>query len=75
MFWMAPERLSERRYDVRSDVWSLGLSLVEICIGRFPYVGWKTVFDQLKSVVHSDPPFLNANEYYSVDLCNFVNQW
>lgn len=72
---MAPERLSERRYDIRSDVWSLGISLVEICVGHFPYVGWKTVFDQLQSVVHGDPPYLTANDNYSVDLCNFVNQW
>ncbi|CAD5220025.1 unnamed protein product [Bursaphelenchus xylophilus] len=71
--YMAPERLSERKYGIRSDIWSLGISLVEICIGRFPYVGWNTVFDQLQSVVNGDPPYLRAGDY-SVDLCDFVNQ-
>lgn len=34
--YMAPERLQGARYAVSSDVWSLGLSLVELAIGRFP---------------------------------------
>ncbi|KAI3421225.1 Dual specificity mitogen-activated protein kinase kinase 4 [Globodera pallida] len=48
-FYMAPERLTDgKRYDIRSDVWSLGISLVEICIGHFPYVGLNSVFDQFQ---------------------------
>ena len=72
--YMAPERLSERKYGIRSDVWSLGISLVEVCIGHFPYSNWNSVFDQLQAVVHGDPPFLKAGDY-SVELVNFVNRW
>uniref|UniRef100_A0AC34Q5Y8 Protein kinase domain-containing protein n=1 Tax=Panagrolaimus sp. JU765 TaxID=591449 RepID=A0AC34Q5Y8_9BILA len=71
--YMAPERLSERKYGIRSDVWSLGISLVEICIGHFPYLNWNSVFDQLQAVVHGDPPFLQTGDY-SVELVNFVNR-
>jgi serine/threonine protein kinase len=71
--YMAPERLSERRYDIRSDVWSLGISLVEICIGKFPYT-WSTVFEQVQSVVHGDPPYVDVSTGYSIDLVNFVNR-
>lgn len=34
--YMAPERLRGDGYTVQSDVWSFGLSLVELSIGRYP---------------------------------------
>lgn len=34
---MQPERISGDPYTVKSDVWSLGITLVEIAIGRFPF--------------------------------------
>jgi len=49
--YMAPERIdptgSPDKYDVRSDVWSLGISLVELATGKFPYSPWRTPFDQV----------------------------
>ena len=53
--YMAPERIDPQRargYDVRSDVWSLGITLIEISTGRFPYRKWNSVFDQLQQVWH-----------------------
>jgi serine/threonine protein kinase len=41
MFHIAPERIdpefSHKGYDVRSDVWSLGITIMEIATGKFPY--------------------------------------
>ena len=34
--YMAPERLKGSKYTVQSDIWSLGLSLIEMAIGRYP---------------------------------------
>jgi len=34
--YMSPERLQGNHYTVQSDIWSLGLSLVEMAIGRYP---------------------------------------
>lgn len=34
--YMAPERLQGSKYTVQSDIWSLGLSLIEMAIGRYP---------------------------------------
>ncbi len=31
-----PERLEGNQYSVHSDIWSLGLSLIEMAIGRYP---------------------------------------
>ncbi|CAI9733939.1 specificity mitogen-activated kinase kinase 1-like isoform X1 [Octopus vulgaris] len=34
--YMSPERLQGTQYTVQSDIWSVGLSLVEMAIGRYP---------------------------------------
>jgi mitogen-activated protein kinase kinase 1 len=34
--YMSPERLQGTHYSVQSDVWSLGLSLVEMSLGMYP---------------------------------------
>lgn len=37
MWLLQPERISGDPYTVKSDVWSLGITLVELAIGRFPF--------------------------------------
>lgn len=32
-----PERIQGAQYSVKSDVWSLGITLVELALGRFPF--------------------------------------
>jgi mitogen-activated protein kinase kinase 4 len=79
--YMAPERIDPQRargYDVRSDVWSLGITLIELATGRFPYPKWNSVFEQLTQVVHGDPPQLTAvnstnGNKFTMDFINFVN--
>ena len=52
--YMAPERIDPQGnpalYDVRSDVWSFGISMIEVATGKFPYKLWATPFEQLKQV-------------------------
>uniref|UniRef100_A0A3B4FML6 mitogen-activated protein kinase kinase n=1 Tax=Pundamilia nyererei TaxID=303518 RepID=A0A3B4FML6_9CICH len=77
--YMAPERIdpsaSRQGYDVRSDVWSLGITLYELATGRFPYPKWNSVFDQLTQVVKGEPPQLSNSEerQFSPKFTNFVN--
>eukprot|EP00088_Acartia_fossae_P057953 TRINITY_DN6768_c0_g3_i1.p1 TRINITY_DN6768_c0_g3~~TRINITY_DN6768_c0_g3_i1.p1 ORF type:complete len:341 (-),score=69.75 TRINITY_DN6768_c0_g3_i1:951-1973(-) len=66
--YMAPERIdpvtgTPSNYDVRSDVWSFGISMIEIATGRFPYKLWATPFEQLRQVVKEDPPRLPPNQF------------
>ncbi|KAF2841913.1 mitogen-activated protein kinase [Patellaria atrata CBS 101060] len=35
--YMAPERIQGSSYTVKSDVWSVGLTLMELAIGKFPF--------------------------------------
>ncbi|KAJ7496131.1 kinase-like protein [Mycena galericulata] len=47
-------------YTVSSDIWSLGLSIIEIAMGRYPYPPetYSNVFAQLQAIVHGEPPQL-----------------
>ncbi|TFK37259.1 STE/STE7/MEK1 protein kinase [Crucibulum laeve] len=35
--YMSPERIQGAEYSVKSDIWSLGISLIELALGRFPF--------------------------------------
>ncbi len=77
--YMAPERIKGESqnmlgtYTVASDVWSLGLSMVETTQGTYPYPPetYSNVFAQLQAIVHGDPPELPA-ELYSDTARDFV---
>ncbi|XP_045476517.1 dual specificity mitogen-activated protein kinase kinase 6 [Harmonia axyridis] len=75
--YMAPERIDPQgdpsKYDIRSDVWSLGISLIELSTGQFPYPKWGTPFEQLKQVVKDDPPRLPSGEFSS-DFEDFISK-
>ena len=48
----------------------------EMALGRFPYPEWKTVFDQLKSVVEGDPPKLPDDDpRFSDSFKDLIHKW
>ena len=75
--YMAPERIdppnpSRPDYDIRADVWSLGITLVELATGQFPYKDCKTDFEVLTKVLQDDPPLLPRNGGFSMEFRSFV---
>ncbi|XP_078485548.1 mitogen-activated protein kinase kinase [Ciona intestinalis] len=72
--YMAPERIdpaqNQQGYDVKSDVWSLGITMIEVATGDFPYDTWRNPFQQLKQVVEDPSPKLPANTF-SLELDDF----
>ena len=40
--YMSPERINGKPHSFDSDVWSLGLTLAECALGRFPYIDDET---------------------------------
>jgi mitogen-activated protein kinase kinase 7 len=66
--YMAPERIdppnpNNPNYDIRADVWSLGITLVEMAMGHFPYRDCQTDFEVLTKVLQEDPPLLPPNRF------------
>ncbi|KAF8318948.1 Pkinase-domain-containing protein [Clavulina sp. PMI_390] len=47
--YMSPERIQGAKYTVKSDVWSLGISLIELALGRFPFADSDDDSDQDRS--------------------------
>ncbi|XP_077461214.1 dual specificity mitogen-activated protein kinase kinase 7 isoform X1 [Stigmatopora argus] len=75
--YMAPERIdppdpTKPDYDIRADVWSLGISLVELATGQFPYKNCNTDFEVLTKVLQEDPPLLPLSMGFSLDFQSFV---
>ncbi|OBT85818.1 STE/STE7 protein kinase [Pseudogymnoascus sp. 03VT05] len=78
--YMAPERISgggvtqaganpsSGTYSVQSDVWSLGLTIIECAMGRYPYPPetYNNIFSQLSAIVDGDPPDLPAEGYSDI---------
>ncbi|XP_029942672.1 dual specificity mitogen-activated protein kinase kinase 6-like isoform X2 [Salarias fasciatus] len=75
--YMAPERINpetnQKGYSVKSDIWSLGITMVELAILRFPYDSWGTPFQQLKQVVEEPSPQLPADQF-STHFLDFTSQ-
>lgn len=75
--YMAPERINppkgQHGYDIRSDVWSLGITMVELACLKFPYSKWTTPFDQLKAVVEEPSPTIPQDHGYTEGLHQFIS--
>ncbi|KPV75088.1 uncharacterized protein RHOBADRAFT_22069 [Rhodotorula graminis WP1] len=64
--YMAPERIKGESqgavisYSAASDVWSLGLTVIETAVGHYPYPPetYSNVFAQLTAIVHGEAPTL-----------------
>jgi mitogen-activated protein kinase kinase 7 len=72
-----PERINlNTGYDIRADVWSLGISLVQLFTGTLPYADEKftTEFALLTHIVNAPPP-LPAVGDCSPEFYSFLSQW
>ncbi|XP_047102363.1 dual specificity mitogen-activated protein kinase kinase 7-like [Schistocerca piceifrons] len=75
--YMAPERIdppdpTKPDYDIRADVWSLGITLVELATGTFPYRDCKNDFEVLSKVLQDEPPSLPVDKAFSEEFREFV---
>ncbi|KAA1476098.1 kinase-like protein [Dentipellis sp. KUC8613] len=74
--YMAPERLSGLDYSIRADVWSTGLSLLELVQNRFPFAADLPPIELMIHVTQSEPPQLEdeAGVHWSDEMKDFIKE-
>ena len=68
---MAPEVYYEKT-EMKSDVWSLGISLIELAEGRNPFAGLSSVA-VMKAILMSESPSLSSSKW-STEFVDFVDK-
>lgn len=48
MNYMSPERMKGKKYNFEGDIWSLGIILVEVMTGAYPYKETKGFLEMLE---------------------------
>jgi len=80
--YMAPERIQGAQYTVKSDVWSVGLTLMELAIGKFPFHndnadepgGPQGILDLLQQIVLEPAPKLPKSEAFPSILEDMITK-
>uniref|UniRef100_A0A8C8YHE3 mitogen-activated protein kinase kinase n=1 Tax=Prolemur simus TaxID=1328070 RepID=A0A8C8YHE3_PROSS len=67
--YMAPERISGEQYGIHSDVWSLGISFMEVCCLQID----TSPLQLLQCIVDEDSPVLPVGEF-SEPFVHFITQ-
>ena len=73
---MSPERLGGKPYSFASDVWSLGITLVECAEGHYPYSSFSAAnpnaFVLLSQIINDPAPTLSTQTFspaFAVTFC------
>ena len=70
-YWMAPEVLGDTHYDGRADVWSLGITAIEIAEGAPPHASLNPM--RAISLIPTKPaPTLADPDHWSPEMLDFV---
>jgi len=72
-YWMAPEVVMEQGYDTRADIWSLGVTCIEMAEGRPPYHGLKPMLVMMQ-LPQKPPPKLQNEALFQPEFVSFLSQ-
>ena len=72
-FYMSPEVIMQNKYDYKCDIWSLGITAIEMAEGEPPFAKVKGYW-VLKKIISHPPKGLKNKEKWSNEFNNFVEQ-
>lgn len=70
--YMSPERLQGKKYNVNSDVWSVGVMAMELATGKYPYDTSGGLYALMGRVIENPPPIPVAGGEFSDAFCDFL---
>ncbi|XP_006460836.1 hypothetical protein AGABI2DRAFT_70301 [Agaricus bisporus var. bisporus H97] len=75
-FYMAPERITGEKYTIRSDVWSTGITILELVQNRFPFPNDLSPIELVMYITKNEPPQLEDEQgvHWSDEMKDFVRQ-
>ena len=71
--WMAPEVIQEIGYDCVADIWSLGITALEMAEGKVPYMEMHPVRAMFK-IPDNPPPTFSHPDTWSSEFIEFVSK-
>jgi len=69
--WMAPEILQSQPYNTSCDIWSLGITAIELAEGKPPF-SEENLYGAIDKIVKSPPPTLQDLSKYSPQFVAFI---
>jgi serine/threonine protein kinase len=70
-YWMSPEVIERSEYDFKTDLWSLGITCIEMAEGEPPNSDIKPLRAMMQ-IVTNPPQGLSEPEKWPDEFCNFV---
>jgi serine/threonine protein kinase len=71
-FYKSPEKmLTSQPYTIKSDIWSLGMTLLEMITGKYPFEK-DSPWSITNAIKDNSIPYLKTAQY-SLEMCEFVN--
>lgn len=72
-FWMSPEVISKSKYNKKTDIWSLGITAIEMAEGEPPYSNIHPI--KAMFVIKNNPPSgLSDSSKWTVEFNDFVKK-
>eukprot|EP00033_Pygsuia_biforma_P003510 GCRY01003841.1.p1 GENE.GCRY01003841.1~~GCRY01003841.1.p1 ORF type:complete len:811 (-),score=244.85 GCRY01003841.1:755-3187(-) len=72
-YWMAPEVIANEPYDCNADIWSLGVTIIELAQQAPPYYH-ENAMRAVYRIVNEPAPKLASPRSYSPELNDFVSR-
>lgn len=72
--YMSPERMEGEKYNFEGDIWSLGLIMIEMATGQYPFKETKGFLEMLEQISEHDSPTLPRDQGHDPDLIDFIDK-
>jgi hypothetical protein len=79
--YMAPERVISDEYSIPSEIWSIGMTILEMGLGKYPFQSEThdpplavRPIELVQCIVYESTPVLPANRGYSSEFASLIQQ-